>query len=364
MSEPVRVGLIGASLPGQGWAALAHLPALKSVPECKLVTVCTSREQTAQAAAITYGVDRAYHDHRALISDPEVELVSVVVKAPDHFDLVAAALRAGKHVYCEWPLAANLAQAEQLADLSRDHRVCAMVGLQGRADATILYCRELVQEGYVGEVLAVNMVMFTDGVLEHRQSRLWDRLRRNGASALTIRGIHSLDSLCFCAGELVELSARVTTQVKNWRVVETGETVDVEVPDNVLVHGTLQNGAVVSAHIATLPYNAPGWRMEMYGTKGTLRLCSDTAPQRSANRLYGAQGPSTMTALAVPDRFFPAFAGSPPGPARNVAHMYLRLARSVRAAAPVEPDFQVALQRHRLIDLIQRSSDEGRVVRV
>jgi len=196
-----------------------------------------------------------------------------------------AALNAGKHVYCEWPLGTNLAEAEEMAAFAHAKGVRAMVGLQARGDPTLRYLYDLIAEGYVGEVVAVNMTLFTPGVLERPASRIWDCDKNQGVSALTVRGIHSMDTLCHCLGDFVEVSAKVATQVKQWRVTETGAMVDVDAADNVLVNGVLQGGALASIHVATLPYHTTGWRMEIYGRSGTLRVSTKGSLQRDANTL-------------------------------------------------------------------------------
>jgi predicted dehydrogenase len=104
--------------------------------------------------------------------------------------------------------------------------------------------------------------------------------------------------------------------------------------------------------------------MEIYGRKGTIRVTSKGSPQRDANTLLGAQNGGKLEPLEVPERFVEVPADMPAGPPRNVGHLYLRMARAIRDGGAVEPGFDVALNRHRLIDAIQRSSDEGRTIAV
>ncbi len=362
MTDRLRVGIVGASADGQGWAPISHFPALRTLPGIEIAAICTAHAETAAASAKVYGVERAYHDVNAMVREPDIDLVSVVVKVPNHHRVVMAALNAGKHVYCEWPLGANLAEAEEMAALAKRKGVHAMVGLQARGDPTLRYLHDLVGEGYVGEVVAVNMTLFTAGVLERPASRIWDRDKTQGVSALTVRGIHSMDTLCHCLGDFVEVSAKVATQIKQWRVTETGAMVDVDAADNVLVNGVLQGGALASVHVATLPYHTTGWRMEIYGRGGTLRVSTKGSLQRDANTLLGSRGREPMAALPVPAHYTEVPPETPLGPPNNVGHLYLRMAKAIRDGTPVEPDFDAAVNRHRLIDAIQRSSDEGRVV--
>jgi predicted dehydrogenase len=362
MSSKLRIGIVGADANGQGWAPLAHLPALRALPEYDLVAVCTAHADTARAAAERYGIPHAYHDYRTMFSHAELDVVSVVVRAPNHLQVVTEALKAGKHVYCEWPLGVDTPQAEEMAVLARERGVRAVVGLQARCDPTLRYARQLIAEGFVGDVLSVTMGMMSPGLPERSRGRIWEARTSGGVSALTIRAMHSLEALSVCVGELREISARVSTQVKQWRVIETGEMVDVEVPDDVVLAGTLANGAAVSAHIATVPSGATGFRMEILGRDGALTISTSGAPQRDANTLVGARGRDRLAPMAVPAGYDEVPAGTPAGPPHNVAHLYRRLARGIVAGSEVEPSFDHALARHRLIDAIAASSRERRWV--
>jgi len=354
MSKKLRLGIVGADAKGQGWAPLAHFPALRSLPEYEVAALCTTREETARAAAERYGVAKAYHDYHEMAASPDIDAVSVVVRAPNHHQVVMAALAAGKPVYCEWPLGVTTVQAEEMAALARKKRVPAVVGLQARCDPTLRYVRDLVAQGYIGDVLAVTMAMISPGLPERSQSKIWEAKLAGGVSALTIRGMHSLDALCMCVGEFTEVSGRLSTQIKQWKLVETGEMVDVEVPDNVMVHGVVKNGAVVTTHIATLPTATPGFRMEIYGRDGALHVSTPGAVQRDANKLMGAKGRAPLAPMEVPSSYVEVPSDTPAGPPHNVAALYRRLANAVKTGSAVEPDFEHALKTHRLMDAIAR----------
>lgn len=354
MAGKLRLGIVGADAKGQGWAPLAHFPALRALPEYEIAALCTTREETARAAAERYGIAQAYHDYRALAASPDIDAISVVVRAPNHHQVVMAALAAGKPVYCEWPLGVTTAQAEEMAALARKRGVPAIVGLQARGDPTLRYLRDLLQQRYIGDVLAVTMAMISPGLPERAQAKTWEAKLSGGVSALTVRGMHSLDALQMCVGELTEVSGRATTQIRQWKVVDTGEMIDVEVPDHVMVHGVAASGAVVSAHIATVPATTPGFRMEIYGSNGALQVSTPGAVQRDANALMGAQGRGKLAPMAVPASYQEVPAETPAGPPHNVAALYRRLANAIRSGAKIEPDFDHAVKTHRLIDAIAK----------
>src|SRR4051794_35951429 len=131
-AQRIRVGIIGAS-PDRGWAAEAHIPALKSLSEdFEITALSTSRLESADAASRVFGVPLAFDNHTELVNSAAVDVVAVTVKVPHHLELATAALEAGKAVYCEWPLGNGLDEAETLAALAKKQGVLAVAGLQGR----------------------------------------------------------------------------------------------------------------------------------------------------------------------------------------------------------------------------------------
>src|SRR6266478_8402559 len=152
----IKVGVIGVH-PEQGWATTAHIPALQASPDYELVALTNSNGQLARQAADKVKVPNAFESHLDLLKLPDIDLVVVTVKVPNHFELVSAALKPGKAVYCEWPLGRNVAEAVELAKLAKDQQVCNGVGLQSRATPVVSYVRDLIKEGYVGEVLSTSL---------------------------------------------------------------------------------------------------------------------------------------------------------------------------------------------------------------
>ena len=92
-ADKIRVGIIGANA-HYGWSMRAHLPALRALPDYELTAVCTSRPETAAESAAHYGARLAFHDYHAMVTHPDIDLVSVSVRVPLHHDMVMAALHA------------------------------------------------------------------------------------------------------------------------------------------------------------------------------------------------------------------------------------------------------------------------------
>src|SRR2546429_2814063 len=200
------VGIIGVS-PTRGWAATAHIPALRALPNYEIRALSSQTAESARAAGEAFGVRKVFSDHEQLVTQPDIDVVAVTVKVPQHRELVSAALAAGKAVYCEWPLGRDLDDARAMAALADEQGIRTVVGLQARQAPAIEFVQELLNEGYVGEVLSTTMVGLSvpGDVVSKPNAYMLDGT--NGASLLTVAVGHSLDLLNHALGELVELSA-------------------------------------------------------------------------------------------------------------------------------------------------------------
>ena len=357
-SDRIGVGIVGANV-SYGWGTRAHLPALQALPEFEVTAVCTTRMETANETADRYGIPNAFDNAHALVEAPDVDLVLVCVRVPLHHELTTAALKAGKHVFTEWPLGANLAEARELRDLAESQGVRHMVGLQARAAPEFVHMRQLIQEGFVGEVLSATMRSATPGAGTRRQSFAWAVDATKGATTLSIAAGHALDALAFCLGEFRSVSGTVATQVRSIPGEEGDDQLAVTSPDTVIVSGELQNGAVVGAAIRSVPVHGTGFSFEVHGSGGTLVLDSPGIAQIAELTLTGARsGDPELAELPVPAacRWVPEDLEGPP---LNVAQLFRRLGESIRGGGAAEPDFNHAVVRHELLDAIQRASDSG-----
>jgi predicted dehydrogenase len=359
MTNKVRLGLIGASVKGT-WSSRSHLPAVQASADVELTAVCTTKADSAEAARQAYGARLAFDDYRRMIASPEIDAVAVVVRVPSHYAPTKAALEAGKHVYCEWPLGRTTAEAVELSALAKTNKLVTAVGLQARVNPAVMYMKELIEGGFVGEVMAVHVSLMRDGVLSRPSHRTWQRDAELGANTLTIANGHTVDAMRFVVGDFGRLSAVVATQAKQWLDTGSKTLLDVTAPDNVLLSGRLANGAVVSVHIGAIPFAGSGYRMEIYGRDGTLIAMGEDSPQLGEVVRHGAKGSNTLALMPVPERFTIGAPGTPSGEAMNVGQMYGLFAQAIQNGESHQPNFETAVDLHRLVDAIRQASDDGR----
>jgi len=360
VTRRIRIGIIGAN-PDRGWAAQAHIPALKSLPDdFEITALSTSRRESADAASKRFGVSLSFDNHQDLVSSGEVDVVAITVKVPHHFELASAALNAGKAVYCEWPLGNGLKEAEDLAALAKKKNVLAVTGLQARSAPPVAYVRDLIQQGYVGEVLSTTLIgsgMGWGPTVEPYNVYINDK--KNGATMLSIAVGHAADALCYCLGEVQELSATMTVRRKSFTIAKTGESKPMTAEDQVGVTGLLEGGAAFSIHYRGGQSRGTNLLWEINGTEGDLQLtAAGGQAQIFEMTVRGGKGAqSSLEVLPVPEQY----RWSPvQGPALNVAQAYAHFARDYREGTHLCSTFDDAVTRHRMLDAIERAASTGR----
>jgi predicted dehydrogenase len=362
--QRLRVGIVGLQ-PGRSWAAHAHIPALRALSgSYEIVGVANTTLASARKAAAAAGLPRGFAGIAELVAAPEVDIVAVTVKVPAHLEVVKAAIGAGKHVYCEWPLGNGLAEAEELAALVRAKGVLGVVGTQARLAPEIEYLGHLVADGFVGEVLSTTLVARGGGwggTIADKKVSAYLLDRANGATMLTIPVGHALAALRDVLGEVAEVSAVLATRRTSALAADTGETLPVSAPDQVLVSGVLASGAPLSLHYrGGSARDGDGLLWEINGTEGDIRVSGPSGHVQMVQlRLHGAQsGDKAFRPLEVPASYR---SGWPPDVVPgNVARLYARMARDLRDGTHTAPDFEDAVAVHRVIAAIERAAESGR----
>ncbi len=360
MADKIRLGFVGANI-NSGWSTQSHYPALLASPDVELTAVCTSRPESAEEARKAFGAKLAFHDFREMVVSPEIDAVAVVVRVPLHYEPTKAAIEAGKHVFTEWPLGRTTAEAEELAALAKAKGVQTAVGLQSRVSPAVLYVKELIDDGYVGEVLSCHVTTMRDGALERHSSRNWNLDISQGANTLTIANGHVIDALRFVLGDFKRVACMVTTQVQKMYETDTQKYIDVTSPDNVRVSGQLVRGAAATVSVGAVPWAGSGFRMEIYGREGTLVTTGSVSSQRGEMlRVQGAKGSNELQDLTLPERYFYVPDDFPRGDPFNVGQLYTLFAEAIRTGETRLPTFDTAVELHRFIDTIKKASDTGR----
>jgi predicted dehydrogenase len=359
-TKRIRVGIIGAN-PDRGWAAEAHIPALTSLAhDFEITALSTSRRESADAASERFGVPNAFDNHQDLVNSAAVDVVAITVKVPYHLELATAALGAGKAVYCEWPLGNGLTEATQLASLAKTQGVLAVAGLQARSAPSVAYVRDLIGQGYVGEVLSTTLIgsgMGWGPTVAPYNAYLNEK--HNGATMLSIALGHAAEALCYCLGEVRELSATMAVRRHSFTIGDGGESKPMTTDDQVAVSGLLDGGAAFSIHYRGGQSRGTNLLWEINGTDGDLQLTAvGGQAQIFEMTIRGGKGAqSSLEVLPVPEQYRWA---PPQGLSTNVAQAYVHFARDYREGTHLCPTFDDAVTRHRMLDAIEKAAATGR----
>jgi predicted dehydrogenase len=353
MQRPLHVGVIGANST-QSWAKDSHIPALQSLSGVELTAVATTRRETAKAAARTYSLKDIYDDGRLLATADGVDIVSICVKVPHHRDLAMAALSAGKHVYCEWPLGINLAEAEEMAKAAGLAGVHVAIGLQGRMNAAARQAADMIREGAIGRPLSARIYSSTAGFAPSMPSSYaYLNDIESGANVVTILGGHTLDLVIAVLGRIDTVDALLTTQFEEITITDKDETVVRTAPDHLLINARIAGGCAMSLEISGHRSPEMPFSFEIFGTDGKLVLIGGDRRGFQAGRL-GLTHNERVIVRAADDA--PAL----PSAAVNVAAMYAALRDDIRSERRSTPDFLHAARLTRLIADVVAAAHEGK----
>jgi predicted dehydrogenase len=353
MAKKLGVGIIGASAE-RGWAKLAHVPAVQQLAGLELVAVASGSRAKADAAAQAFGAKAGYADGNELIQDPKVDIVTIAVKVPDHRELVLAALAAGKHIYCEWPLGRNLEETDQLARAAQSAEVHVAIGLQTRLNPALLHARELIVSGAIGRPLSARVLSTTVAFGPKVEAAMaFAEDAQNGVTLVTVQGAHTIDFAIAVLGPWAELIAMTTTQFPNVQAGDPPIKQRRPTPDHLLIHARGVDGAPISIEVAGgRPPEAVPFRMEVTGMESDLVLEGGAVRGFQTAKL-------TLSLRGVLQHVDEGELAAMTTEAANVAAMYAALRDDIFSETSTTPDFDHATHLAKLIQDVLSSAQTG-----
>jgi predicted dehydrogenase len=354
----LRVGIAGANAE-RAWAHDAHVPALRALPQFSLAAVSARTQALAEKAAAAFGAPRAFGDSLQLVRDPGIDVVAVTVKVPEHRPIVLAALEAGKHVYCEWPLGRDAAEAEEMARAAaRARSAHVVIGLQALCAPAVRHAAKLVASGALGTPRMLRVISPTAAWgAETPPFYAYLQDKRNGATLSTIVAGHTLAAMEAIVGACTEVDARSSILYRTVRITGTDQTVERTCPDHLLVLGKHASGCLSSLEVLGGQLRMP-FRLDLIASAGTLGITA-----RQAGGGFQVNDLECLASVAADPPPAPASPGLT-GPPANVAETYARFADDISTGKRTVPDFDLALRLTRLLDAIDAASEEGRRQRI
>ena len=249
---------IGCRVIGLGWFGEHHADMLKELPQANLVAVCTRRPHRVKEVAEKYGVPKTYTDYHEMLEDKDVEMVSIVTHVKDHLQPTIDALKAGKHVFLEKPMADSPEECDAIIEEVKKTDKCFMVGHICRFDTVYALAKEEIENGNIGKILSIH---------SRRNLAKWiTPTHLQKLSALFGDGVHDLDLMFWYTGSKPK---SVYAQTDNTRP---------ELPNDDIGWAMFrfEDGCIaVVETIWCLPENVPfaiDARMEIIGTEGAIYI--------------------------------------------------------------------------------------------
>ena len=356
--DKIRVGVVGVG----NWGRYGHVPVLQLLPNFEIVAFASRRKEYAESIARQFDIPYTFTDANELIGHPDVDLVVVLPPAPQHATFVRAAITAGKDIYCEWPLTTNIADTEDLLTRAEAAGVRHIVGLQRRMGPSARFARDLLAQGYVGQLRSVRMHVSMNYFQGRRSTDLaWTIPPENFSHILSIYGGHFLDMLFHVVGPPQNLSSVVKEQFPTITLIETGETFPNKTPDQVAAIGTLASGAVFSIHIEGGKRNNSGLQIDITGMEGDLKISNALSFQNPEDNIVeGSQGDGeALSVLSIPVTYQGLPASNLDASVLDLAYLYSAYADDREKGTRNAPTFNDAVRMHKLIDVMLEAASTG-----
>ncbi len=262
---------------GYAFMGKAHTNAFKKIPYMmypppaipKLVALCGRNEEATRAAAERYGYEKVYTDWREMIADPAVHIFDNGGPNNIHAEPTIAAARAGKHVFCEKPLARTAAEAKTMLDAVNAAGVKHMVAFNYRFVPAIRLAYELISSGKLGRIYHFRAVYLQEWIMPHYNTGMIWRTDKEtaGSGALGDLGAHIIDLARFLCGEIKSVGALTKTFIPE----RSGQKVEVD--DAFVSVAEFENGAVGTLEASRFAGgNKNGEKLEINGEKGSIRF--------------------------------------------------------------------------------------------
>jgi predicted dehydrogenase len=368
-----RIGLIGS-----GYIGRAHSIALQEVgavfpdvatPVCE---VLADRDAAAAAkSAAEMGFARSTGDWRELVADPAVDAVDICSPNYLHKEMALAAIAAGKHVWCEKPLALDSAEAKEVADAAARAGVVHLIGFNYSLNPLIRLAQAMVADGSIGTVMGFSGRYFEDYMADPAVPHSWRCVRRlAGAGALADLGSHLIDMAEVLLGPIESVFAELETVHAKRRVPATGELLPVENED--IARGLVRfargvGGSFEISRVAT-GFKC-GLAFTVFGSHGALSF--DQERMNELRHYSSADAPGRRgfrTILAGPEHADYAHFCPAPGHGLGINDLKVIEARNFLRAMDggpaAKPGFDVGLRVQRVMDAMERSHGSGVWTRV
>lgn len=369
---------LGVGIVGFGFIGKVHAFASRSLPlfydplpvRTRLVGVCTATPESGRKAQEIAGFEFATTNPEELLAHPDISIIHVCSPNDAHRDLIIAALKAGKHIYCDKPLTRTVEEAEEVATLAETVSTIHRMTFNYRFAPATLRAKQLIEDGFLGEVFQFRGAYLHAGYIDPKRPRTWrTRMDKSGGGAIMDLGVHIYDLMRHLlepvTGRFSNVNAILQTRIPERPDPKTGELLPVDVDDIALVQLETEQGIPGIIEASRLSTGVQDeMRFEIHGSKGAisfnlmepnwLTIYDATIPE---GPLGGSRGPQRIECVTrYPKPYALGATKNTIGWPQLHIHCLFDFLSAVAGSPDNGPTFTDGLDAQRFVEACQRST--------
>jgi predicted dehydrogenase len=342
----IRLGIVGSN-----YGRSVQLPAFRADPRCNVVALAGSDPARTAERAREANIAKAFGDWRALVEDKTVDAVAIATPPGLQAQIAIAALKRGKPVFAEKPMASTLADARAMLGEATRSRRPTMIDFNFHQIASWQRAKSLLDAGALGRLRHVAVHWHTENRSTQMRMRNWKTLSDDGGGVLGNFVSHCFHYLEWYCGPIARLSAQLT-----------GLPDDESLQTTAALALEFERGQLASLSMSCASFLGSGHRLEFYGEDGTLVLLNTSADYMRGFDLWHARRPAAaLEHVTVEDPVDALFDDGRTAPVSRLAKLFID---SVESGGGAQPDFAAGFRVQQLIDAAQRSHRQGAVIDV
>ena len=336
----IRLGIVGSN-----YGRTVQLPAFRADPRCKVVALAGSNAARTAELASAANVPKAYGDWRALVEDKDVQAIAIATLPSLQAEIAIAALKLGKPVFAEKPMASDLNAARAMLRQAEASGLPTGIDFNFHQITAWLRAKTMLDAGAVGRLRHVTVHWHVESRAIQMRMRSWKTVGDDGGGVLGNFITHCFHYLEWFVGPIGGLSARVS-----------GLPDDATLETTVAMALQFQSGPLCSLSMSCASYMGPGHRIEFFGEDGALVLHNPGADYMRGFDLLHARRPGALEPVPVDD---PVDAQYPDGRIAPVSRLAKKFFDAIESGTQTAPGFAEGYRVQRLIDAAQRSHRQG-----
>jgi predicted dehydrogenase len=330
--EKVRIGIVGV-----GWIAqVVHLPMLQKIPDGVIAAICDRDRARVRLVGEKFGIAKQYTDVEAMLAGEEIDAVIVCTSTDAHRDVAVTALKAGKDVLVEKPIANRFAEAAEIAAVSKETKKKVMVGMNHRFRPDTIILKSMIEGKELGKILYTRV-----GWLRRANRDLgWLKQKEKAGRGVVIdQGIVMLDLALWLMGYPEVKRVQAAAYNNKTRHVE----------DTALVSMVLKNGSTVGIEVGwSTPADEDIYYCQIHGTDGSASM----NPLRVTKELHGSLVNLAPAKIDPPQHLF----------RRSYENELKHFIQAVQGLHPVVSTAEEAVQRMKIIEAVYAAIRKGKEI--